>query len=77
MDNFAFVVLRTFYSLKTFTHIANADNSIAETNIVLFFAYLEKIDIAKNLFALYSIWIYYCCLIILDIFKYTKHIKEM
>ena len=47
MDNFAFVVLRTFYSLKTFTHIANEDNFIAETNIVLFFAYLEKIDIAK------------------------------
>ena len=77
MDNFAFVVSRTFYSLKTFTHIANKDSFIAETNIVLFFAYLDNIDIAKNLFALYSIWIYYCCLIILDIFKYTKNIKEM
>ena len=42
-----FVVLRTFYSSKTFTHIANEDNFIAGTNILLFFAYLEKIDIAK------------------------------
>ena len=47
MENFAFVVLRTFYSSKTFTHIANEDTFIAETTIVLFFAYLEKFDIAK------------------------------
>ena len=47
MDNFAFVVLRTFYSSKTFTHIANEDNFIAETNIVLFFAYLEKLILPK------------------------------
>ena len=78
MDNFAFVVLRTFYSSKTCIPIANEDNFIAEMNDILYcFLHIWKKLILPNLFALYSIWIYYCCLIILDIFKYTKHIKEM
>ena len=47
MDNFALVVLRTFYSSKTFIPIANEDNFIAEMNVILLCAYLEKIDIAK------------------------------
>ena len=47
MDNFAFVVLRTFYSLKTFTHIANEDNFIAETNIVLFLHIWKKLILPK------------------------------
>ena len=64
MDNFAFVVLRTFYSSKIFTHIANEDNFIAETTIALFFAYLEKIDIAK----------FICIVINMDLLLLFNHI---
>ena len=47
MENFASVILQTFYSSKTFTDITNEENFIAETNIVLCFAYWEIIDITE------------------------------